>query len=112
MEALRGHLVFLAETFVDPAMFAGTCHFAEGWKEIGEAWGFDRDAGGWRERGRPKKVLVRPLYSGATKVLGGLDEPASRDCGEAELPKAGRLCSLCEFLREVPEFRKPRGVRH
>ena len=27
MEALRGHLVLLAETFVDPALFAGTCYF-------------------------------------------------------------------------------------
>ena len=46
------------------------------------------------------------------KALGGLDEldePASWGCGEAEPPKAGRLRSLYEFLREVPEFRKPRG---
>ena len=60
MEALRGHPVLLAETFVDPALFAGTCYRAAGWTEIGETRGFGRDAGGWREHGRPRKVLVRP----------------------------------------------------
>ena len=37
---------FLAETFVDPVLFAGTCHRAAGWTEIGETRGFGRDAGG------------------------------------------------------------------
>lgn len=45
MEALRGYLVLLAETFVDPVMFAGTCCHAAGWKEIGETRSFGRDAG-------------------------------------------------------------------
>ena len=57
MEALRGHPVLLAETFVDPAMFVGTRYPAAGWTEIGETRGFGRDAGGWREHGRPKTVL-------------------------------------------------------
>ena len=37
MEALRGHPVLLAETFVDPAKFAGTCCRAADREEIGEA---------------------------------------------------------------------------
>ena len=65
MEALRGHQVLLAGTFVDPALFAGTCYRAAGWTEIGEMRGFGRAAGGWREHGRPKKVLVRLLRPGA-----------------------------------------------
>ena len=112
MEALRGYPVLLAETFVDPTLFAGTCCRAAGWQEIGETRGFGRDAGGWRKHGCPKKVLLRPLRPGAAKALGGLDEPASWGCGSAGPPKADRLRSLYEFLREVPEFRKPRGVRH
>ena len=93
---------------MDPALFAGTCHLATGRKEIGETRGFDQDAGGWQEQGRSKKVLVRPLRPGAAKALGGLDEPEGWGCGEAEPP----LRSLCDCLRKVPEFRKPRGVRH
>ena len=49
MEALQEHPVLLAETFVDPAMFVGTCYRAAGWQEIGETRGFGRDAGGWRD---------------------------------------------------------------
>ena len=55
MEALRGHPVLLAETFVDPALFAGTCYLASGWQEIGETRGFGREAGGWREHGCPRR---------------------------------------------------------
>lgn len=36
-----------------------------------------------------------------------MEEPASWGCGEAE-----RFGSLYKFLRESPEFRRPRGVRH
>ena len=48
MEALRGHSVLLAETFVDPALFAETCYLAAGWQEIGEtgASAGRREAGG------------------------------------------------------------------
>lgn len=112
MEALRGHPVLLAETFVDPSRFKGTCYRAAGWTVVGETRGFARASGGWREHGRPKAVWVRPLRRGAAEALGGLEEPASWRCGEAEPPKAARLGSLYGFLREVPEFRKPRGVRH
>ena len=43
----------------------------------------------------------------AGRGVGGLEEPASWGCGEAE-----RFGSLYKFLRESPEFRRPRGVRH
>ena len=49
MEALRGHSVLLAETFVDPTKFAGTCCRTAGWKEIGETRGFGQDSDGWWE---------------------------------------------------------------
>ena len=89
MEALRGHPILLAETFVDPAQFEGTCCRAAGWTAVGETRGFARDSGSWREHGRPKAVWVCPLRRGAAEALGGLDEPGSWGCGEA-----GRLRSL------------------
>ena len=41
MEALRGHPVLLAETFVDPSRFRGACYQAAGWTGLGESasWG-------------------------------------------------------------------------
>ena len=44
MEALKGHPVLLAETFVDPSRFKGTCHRVADWTAVGETRGF----GGWR----------------------------------------------------------------
>ena len=63
--------------FQGSSLFVGTCYLATGWKEIGETRGFGRDAVGWREHSRSKRILVRPLRPGAAKALGGLDEPAS-----------------------------------
>lgn len=73
---LRGHPVLLAETFVDPSRFRGTCYRAAGWTALGETRGFACDAGGWWEHGWPKTVLVRPLRKVAAEALSGLGEPA------------------------------------
>ena len=114
MEALRGHPVLLAETFVDPSRFAGTCYLASNWTVLGDTRGYARDGGGWTAHGAPKRVLVRALGSGARAALRGLDEPASWGAGRTcpEPPAEDRLRSLHDFLREVPEYRSARGVRH
>ena len=114
MEARFGHPVLLAETFVDPSRFSGACYRAAGWTPVGRTRGFARSGGGWRAHGRPKSVLLRPLAAGAARALAGLDEPESWGCarGEPALPVPGRLRSLFDHLRGVPEFRSPRGVRH
>ena len=43
--ARHGHALLLAETFVDPERFAGTCYRAANWLEVG-AHGFGRACGG------------------------------------------------------------------
>lgn len=40
-----GHRVVLAETFVDPSRFSGTCYKAPGWIPIGETRGFSYHSG-------------------------------------------------------------------
>ena len=35
MQAVHGYPIFLAETFVDPARFAGTCYRASNWRSLG-----------------------------------------------------------------------------
>ena len=81
METLFGHPVLLAETFVDPSRFKGTCYLAANWTSVGQTKGFARSGGGWVEHGQPKAMLVHPLVRGAREALGGLDEPASWGCG-------------------------------
>ena len=113
-EAARGHPVLVAETFVDPSRFAGTCYRASNWTALGETRGYARDGGGWTAHGEPKRVFVRALRGDARAALSGLDEPASRGAGRGcpEPPAEDRLRSLYDFLREVPEYRKARGTRH
>lgn len=114
MEAVFGHPVLLAETFVDPSRFTGSCYRAANWATLGLTRGFARSAGGWEAHGQPKQVLVYPLQPGARAALGGLDEPESwGGRGEAPaLPSSVRLRSLFDYLRAVPEYRCARGVRH
>ncbi|PSR28018.1 MAG: ISAs1 family transposase [Sulfobacillus benefaciens] len=59
--AVYGHPVVLAETFVDPARFAGTAYRAAGWLRLGETRGFARTKTGYVRHGHPKTLWVRPL---------------------------------------------------
>ncbi len=113
-EALRGHPVLLAETFVDPGRFSGGCYRASNWELLGETRGYARDGGGWTAHGAPKRVFARALGRRARVALGDLDEPESWGAGRVspEPPAEDRLRSLCDFLRQVPEYRAARGVRH
>jgi len=114
MAAAFGHPVLLAETFVDPSRFTGSCYRAANWRLLGKTRGFARSAGGWVAHGQPKQVLVYPLQPEARSALSGLAEPESWGCRDTEpaLPSSTRLCSLFECLCEVPEYRSARGVRH
>ena len=114
MEVLFGHPVLLAETFVDPSRFKGSCYLGAGWTPVGHTRGFARSNGGWVEHGEPKAILVHPVARGAQALLSGLDEPEAWGCarGRTEPPAADRLRSLFDFLRGVPECRSARGVRH
>ncbi len=55
------HPVILAETFVDPSRFNGTCYQAAGWETVGRTRGFVRHGRQWEEHKQPKTVWVRPL---------------------------------------------------
>ena len=113
MEAALGHPALVAETFVDPSRFEGTCYRASNWVELGETRGYARSHGEWVAHGRPKRVFVRPLSRGAREALRGLDEPAPLPSQSPSGPPSdARLRSLCDFLRQVPEHRRRRGLRH
>ena len=67
--AFYGHPVFLAETFVDPQRFRGTCYLGAGWTDIGETRGFSRKGQGYVANGVRKKILVKPLCKDAIQRL-------------------------------------------
>ena len=53
MRAAHGHPVLLAETFVDPALFAGTSYRAANWEAVGLSKGYERGIGRGLPGARP-----------------------------------------------------------
>ena len=116
MSAAHGHPVLVAETFVDPSRFSGTCYRASNWRLVGATRGFTRLPGGsarWRENGQPKEVYVRELKAGAREALRGEREPAEWGLGAKGAPlPVPQLRSLRDFIEAIPDFRKARGQRY
>lgn len=115
--AAFGHPVLLAETFVDPAQFRGTCYRAAGWFVLGSTRGFRRHAGRYYHHGHPKTVLVRPLHRDAKQLLCGLFLTPELRGGNMEnldlsIMNVDKKGGLLERLREVPDPRMARGIRH
>ena len=61
-QARFAHEVVLAETFVDPARFAGTCYRAANWREIGSTRGHAKRGNRYQAHAQPKQVWVYPLH--------------------------------------------------
>ena len=116
VRAAHGYPVLLAETFVDPSRFAGTCYRASNWVSLGRTRGFSREPGGtarWREHGRAKEVFVYEMEAHAAAALrrDGLPDDWRAEAG-ASAPDAPELRSLHAFLEGMADFRKARGRRY
>ena len=118
-EHYHGHPILLAETFVDPTRFRGTCYLAAGWLPLGQTLGFAKRGRGYVAHGQPKLVLVRPLCREARQRLLASFLPPSHSSRKENpfmldvnrLPLEGEG-GLIEMLRTVVDPRKPQGVRH
>lgn len=114
-----GYPVLVAETFVDPQRFRGTCYKAAGWERLGPTLGCGRS---WQDfytdTQHPKELWVRPLGQHALEQARAAQLPAALADPQHPLPPPcpvppGRLDSLWEcFHRCLTDPRKPRGVRH
>lgn len=116
-QAVFGHPVVLAETFLDPARFRGTAYRAANWLLLGETRGFGRHARRYVYHGHPKGIWVRPLRPDARRLLSAPffppelqgKEPPLVDLNQANL--AGRN-GLLSRLRRIRDPRHLRGIRH
>lgn len=114
--AVYGHPVVLAETFVDPGRFPGTCYRAASWQCLGETEGYGKHSMAYVEHGRPKQYLLRPLFRGAEGWLRQpFDVPALSAQGRRvdlnRIPLSGKK-GLLAALAKVPDWRNRRGIRH
>lgn len=119
-EAVFGHTLLLAETFVEVARFRGTCYRASNWLYVGDTRGFARRGASYQRHGRPKAVFVYPLQRHARDRLRALDSPHETRKPEgtqmvkldiARLPLEGRG-GLIEVLSGLQDPRRRRGIRH
>jgi len=113
-----GHPILLAETFVDPSRFYGTCYLAAGWKPLGQTDGFGRNPrGSYIEHGNPKIIFVRPVVKDVQKLLsdpyfeveGNQEKVFMIDVKKLPLEKKG---GLIDVLRTVQDPRSRQGRRH
>lgn len=121
-ETIFGHPVLVAESFVDPARFAGTCYRAAGWLELGHTLGYGRNAGRYHYHGQAKTVWVRPLHRRAQRWLSApFDPPALQERGGSAMAatladihalKLEGRDGLFARLHALPDVRKARGIRH
>ena len=112
--AAHGHPVELAETFVDPARFRGTCYAASNWTRVGRTKGFARHNGSYTNRHAvPKEMYVRALRADARRRLA---DPADRpewSCRAVPVRYAGaELRSLRDLFAAVPDARRGQGRKH
>jgi hypothetical protein len=109
----HGHPIYLAETFVDPRFYRGTCYRAAGWLYLGTTQGFANNHGTYVHHGCIKSVFVRPLRPDATNRLA---DPYV----QTELkPKVSSMKlsdndadTLHKALLTIPDCRMARGIRH
>lgn len=110
----HGYTPLLAETFVDPERFEGTCYRAAGWTEAGATAGHRRAGRDYYQPGAGLKSLwLKPLRPDAAALLRGPDTRLPRECAAARpvaamgvLPvKLPQAESLCAAFARVPDPR-------
>jgi len=72
----------LLETFVDPAVYRGTCYRAANWQFTGQTTGRGRQDEG--DLSRPKDIYLLPLQPDFRQVLGGCPPASPEDWAEEE----------------------------
>ena len=109
--ALHGHPLELAETFVDPSRFRGTCYDASNWVRVGRTKGFARHNGSHTDpHGSPKEMFVRPLRRDARRRLADRAEWTCRATPVRYAP--AELRSLRDVFAGLPDSRRGQGRKH
>lgn len=117
-EQAFGHPVILAETFVDPSRFQGTCYKAQGWMELGMTKGFGKKGGSYVQHDCPKKIFIFPLHRKAREILNArfpsfhlIQKKEAFMIDVNQLPLKGQG-GLVDLLATIVDPRKKRGIRY
>jgi len=118
-EKRHGKRPLLAETFVDPEGYKGTCYNAAGWINCGRTAGYARVSGKdfYQDNERPKNLWLKALERGAldrlrdpSRLLPG-EDPQARAPGAMPV-KAETAGSLWRALNTVEDPRSRQGRQY
>lgn len=117
--AAYGHPVLVAESFVDPELYEGSCYKAAGWLALGPTGGFARDYRDFYvDLDHPKQLWVRALHPQALAWLRAESLPSAL---AAQVPAPAPRChyksAQCgalwqRFHDQLTDPRARRGRRH
>ena len=118
-QAFYGHQVLLAETFVDPSRFVGSCYLAAGWQCIGITKGYGRsNSGQWYSKhGQPKKMFIRELEKNSRAMLADPYFDVRNLKGGVFMIDVKRLPmqgsgGLIDMIKTIGDSRRRQGKRH
>lgn len=112
------HPILLAETFVDPQRFEGTCYRAAKWIQVGLTKGFARShLDFYQLHAQPKAIFLYPLHPQARHLLRATPAPPHWAKWEHHDPEAypftaPQTQSLLRALAAVADPRARKGRRH
>lgn len=115
-QAVYGHPILMAETFVDDSRFLGTCYKAANWLPLGKTRGFNRNGKKYYQHGKLKTIFVRPLSRNALRLLADplphpelLPTEVAMNLDAVAIETTG---GLIDHLRTLADPRMKRGIRH
>jgi predicted transposase YbfD/YdcC len=112
--------VLLVETFTDSALHRGTCYKATNFVHVGNTSGYGRKNGSWVRHDVVKACWLYPLRRDAARLLAApFDHPVLLPA----LSRRNKVIDLNTVVIEgdgglyarlclLPDYRKPKGVRH
>ena len=115
---IYGYKVYVAETFVDPSRFKGTCYKACGWTSLGMTKGFSRtrypnsDIVTWKKNNSPKEIFVKTMTLDATDQISGPDTPEGDLNPEKKEVREAELKSLHDYFSKQEDHRHQQGKRY
>lgn len=113
-QAAHGHGLLLAETFIDPQRFAGTCYRAANWIEVGTTRGFAKSNATYVAHGESKRIWMFPLQRQARARLASPvpHPPLPRLEVKTMVLSDADARDLFTRLAQIADPRAKRGMRH
>ena len=114
-----GHSIWMAETFVDPSRYRGSCYLAANWQNVAKTKGYSRVSiaeGFYRLNHQPKMYLAYPLIKNCLQRLANPQFEDKRRGGYivvdiSKLPIDGKN-GLIQTLKQVKDPRRRQGRVH